>query len=102
MDYVSQHFVERALNQRLSRPFQGVSRISEGVALFAAQAVREIRDNGKQVFVVIDTATVSNKGHASIYLSDVRVNESRARGIRSRLLPLLENRLSVAEAFAGR
>ena len=102
MDHVSQYFVERALDQRLSRPFEGVSRISEGVALFTAQAVREIRDNGKQVFVVIDTATESNRGHASIYLSDVRVNESRARGMRNRLLFLLENRMSVAEAFAGR
>lgn len=102
LDHVTRGFVERTIGQRLARPFQGANRVSEGVAIFAAQAVREIRDNGKQMFVVIDTATESNTGHASIYLSDIRVNESRARGMRSRLLPLLENRLSVAEAFAGR
>ena len=102
MDHVTRHFVERALNQRLGRPFQGMPRASEGVAQFTARAVRELTDNGKQVFVVIDTATESNKGHASVYLSDVRVSDSLARGMRNQLLPLLENRISVAEAFAGR
>ena len=101
-DYVSRYFIEHTLNQRLARPFQGMPRVSEGLSQFAAGSVREIRDNGKQVFVVIDTATESNKGHASIYLSDIQVNDSHARGMRSRLLPLLGNRLSVAEAFAGR
>ena len=102
MDHVTRVFIDRAINQRLTRPFQGMSRVSEGVARFTTGAVREIRDNGNQGFVVIDAATESSRGHASIYLSDVQVNDSHARGLRSRLLPLLENRMSVAEAFAGR
>ena len=102
MEYVTRKFVEDAINQRLAKPFQGQPRLSEGVAYLGTQAVREIRDDGNQAFVVIDTAMLTNPGHASIYLSEVGMKDSLARGMRNKLLPLLENRMSVAEAFAGR
>ena len=101
LEYVTRKFIEDGINHRLVRPFQGQRRMSEGVARLTARAVREIRDNGNQAFVVIDTATWSNWGHASIYLSNIGLKESLARGLRNRLLPLLESRVSVAEAFAG-
>lgn len=100
LQYVTRILVESSIREKLARPFGGELRVSEGVALFTARAVRETSDNGNRVFVVIDTAKPSNKGHASIYLSNVEVKDSLARRLRDRLRPLLENRISVAEAFA--
>ena len=102
LEYVTQKFVEQAINERLARPFQGQTRVTEGVARFTARAVREIKNDGNQAFVVVDTSAKSNRGHASIYLSDIGAKDSLARRLRNRLLPLLENRMSVAEAFAGK
>ena len=99
--YVTRGLVEESMNEKLARPSAGKDRFSEGVASFTARAVREIRDDGHKAFVVIDTAKPSHEGHASIYLSNVVVKDSRARRLRDRLRPLLENRTSVAEAFAG-
>ena len=101
LEYVTRKFVEEAINEKLARTFQGRTRVSEGVAYFTARQIREIRNNDIQVFVVVDTAELTNPGHASIYLSDVGMKDSFARRMRNKLLPLLENRMSVAEAFAG-
>ena len=102
LDHVTRKFVEDSINEKLTRASQGRERVSEGVARFTARTVREISDNGSQVFVVIDTSMKSNRGHASIYLSDIEMKNSLARSMRNKLLPLLENRISVADAFAGR
>ena len=102
LEYVTRKFVENAINQKLARPYQDMPRASEGVARFSARAVREFRDNGNQAFVVVDAATISNPGHASIYLSKVGMKGSQARSMRNKLLPLLEYRMSVAAAFAVR
>ena len=99
--YATRKHVEDSIEGKLARPFQGRARGSEGVAHFTARAVREIRDNGKQVFVVVDNATWSHVGHASIYLSSIGMKDSLARSMRNKLLRLLETRLPVAEAFAG-
>ena len=40
-------------------------------------------------------------GHASIYLTDQGMKESLAKKMREKLLPLLENRMSVTDAFAA-
>ena len=101
VQYVTRIFVESSIKEKLARPFAGQPRVSEGVACFTARAVRGISDNGNKAFVVIDTAKPSNKGHASIYLLNVDVKDSLARRMRNRLRPLLENQMSVAEAFAG-
>ena len=101
LQYVTRKFVEHSVNEKLARPSAGETRTSEGVARFAARAVREINDDGDRAFVVIDTAKPSNKGHASIYLFEVDVKDSHARSMRDKLKPLLEDRVSVAEAFAG-
>ena len=98
--YVTRELVEESISEKLMRQFAGEDRISEGVALFTALAVRGIRDDGNRAFVVIDTAKPAHEGHASIYLSDVEVRDSLARRMRDGLRPLLENRMSVAEVFA--
>ena len=99
--HVTRKIVEDSIEEKLTRTFQGRIRMSEGVARFTARAVREIRDNGIQVFLVVDTATWSNRGHASIYLSNIGIKDSLARSMRNKLLRLLETRMPVAEAFAG-
>lgn len=101
LQYATRKFVEDSINEKLARPSAGDTRVSEGVARFTVRAVREINDNGNKAFVVIDTAKLSNIGHASIYLFNVEVKDSYARSMRDKLRPLLENRISVAEAFAG-
>ena len=98
--YVTQEFVEDSIRRTLARTFQGSPRESEGVAYFTARTVRDIQDNGIQAFVVIDTALQDNRGHGSIYLADPGMKPSQARRMREKLLPLLHNRVSVAEAFA--
>lgn len=99
--YVTQKFVEDSIEEKLTRTFQGKLRVAEGVARFTARSIREIRDKDIQAFVIIDSATQSNAGHASIYLSKVGTKDSLARGLRNKLLPLLGNRVSVREAFAS-
>ena len=63
------------------------------------RAVRAIFADGKQAFVVIDTAEDFNVAHASVYLSDVGLSQSRAREMRKLLLPLLQERASMDEAL---
>ena len=101
LHYVTRKFVEDSVLDKLSRPLTGKTRALEGIARFTARTVREIRDDGRQVFVVIDTAKPSNRGHASIYLSDIDMKDSRARSMREKLAPLLEARIPLAEAFSG-
>lgn len=98
--HVTPEFVEDGINRLLARQPGGEPRYSEGVARFSAGAVRGIQHGESQVFVVIDTASPDNVGHASIYLSDVSMPQSQARRMRERLLPLMQRRISVAEAFA--
>lgn len=100
LQYVTRKFIEDSINEKLTRPFAEQTRVSEGLALFTARAVREIGDDGNNAFVVIDTAKPSNIGHASIYLKNVNIKDSLARSMRDKLRPLLDNRMTVAEAFA--
>ena len=100
LDHVTQKLVENSINLKLARTFQGQPRVSEGVACFTARVVREIRNNGNQAFVVIDTAIRCNPGHASIHLFNQGMKESLAKRTRKMLLPLLEGKMSVAEVFA--
>lgn len=100
LSYITPEFVDDGINRLLARRPGGVPRYSEGVARFSAGTVRDIQVDDRQVFVVIDTALPDNVGHASIYLSDVSMPQSQARRMRERLLPLLQRRMSVPEAFA--
>ena len=97
--HVSQELVQSLIDNFLSRLAEGQKRKFEGVARLEAHTVREISEDGKQVFVIIDTAKLCNVGHASIYLSNAPSSEGRARKLRDRLLPLLQERTSVDEAF---
>ena len=100
LSHVTPELVGDGINRLLARRPGGEPRYSEGVAKFSAGTVRSIQVDDRQVFVVIDTALPDNVGHASIYLSDVSMPQSQARRMRERLLPLLQHRMSVAEAFA--
>ena len=98
-EFVSPPLVQSLIDKFLSRLPDGQQRKFEGVARLETRDVREIKENGKQLFVAIDTAMQCNRGHASIYLSDTSLSEGRARELRKLLLPLLQERTSVAEAF---
>ena len=100
LSHVTPELIYDGINRLLARRPGGEPRYSEGVARFSAGSVRSIQDDGSQVFVVIDTALPDNVGHASIYLSDVSMPQSQARRMREQMLPLLQQRMSVAEAFA--
>ena len=67
LSHVTPEFVNEGINRLLARRPGGEPRYSEGVARFSVQAVRSIQVDGRQVFVVIDTAFPDNVGHASIY-----------------------------------
>ncbi len=99
LSHVAQEFIEDGINRLLARQPGGAPRYSEGVARFRARVVRSIQADGHQVFVVIDTALPDNIGHASIYLADPAMPPSHARKMREQLLPLLQPRMPVAEAF---
>ena len=100
LSHVTQEFIEDGINRMLARQPGGAPRYSEGVARFEAGTVRSIQADGRQVFVVIDTASLDNIGHASIYLADPAMPPSHARKMREQLLPLLQRRMSAAGAFA--
>ena len=99
--HVTEEIVQRSIDNILSRSFQGQRRESEGVSMFRAQEVRGLQVDDRQVFVVIDTALQCNHGHASIYLANAPSTEGYARKLRDLLLPLLQHRIPLSEAFGG-
>ena len=99
MAYVSRESVQNLIDQFLSRLRDRQQRKFDGVARLETRIVRGIFDDGKQVFVVIDTAECRNVGHASIYLSETSTSQGHARKLRALLLALLQERTCVGEAF---
>ena len=99
MAYVSPELVQNLIDQFLSRVRDRQQRKFEGVARVETRIVRGIFDDGKQVFVIIDTAEHSNVGHASIYLSETSTSQGHARKLRALLLALLQERTCIGEAF---
>ena len=53
----------------------------------------------EQIFVVIDSATESNCGHADILVLNPEKGISHAREMRKLLLPLMAKRMPVEKAF---
>jgi hypothetical protein len=100
MKYVEPAFIKASIAERLARPRQGSTWRDEGLAKLAARIVRARRVEGRQALVVIDTASKDNRGHASIFAADPRAGRAHARRLRTLLLPLLQERMSVDEAFA--
>ena len=82
-----------------SRPRKYKPKEFEGVTKFEAGAVRAIKYENQQAFKVIDTALADNIGHASIYIATTEKSEGFARKMRTKLLPLLNNRMSVDKFF---
>ena len=101
MKFVAQESIKASMQERVARPRAGDAWRDEGVAKLVARPVRELRADGRQAFVVIDTAEESNHGHASIFAADPLVGRAYARKLRALLLPLLQQRMSVDEAFAS-
>lgn len=99
LQHVTEAFVQAEVAKVLSRPFGGKPRSFVGISRLKVYEVRDIKVDGAQVFVVIDTALPHNRGHASIYLSDITVSEGQARLMREKLLPMLCEPVSVSQAF---
>ena len=100
-EYASRQGVERVVQAMLGRTITAGRRRLEGLAIFTAGAVRAIRNEDRQAFVVIDTAETENRAHASIYLASPQVRPSLAREMREQLLNLMTDRLTLAQAFIG-
>ena len=97
--YVTREFVKKSMKERFSRPRRGPAWKDEGVARLQTSAVRRLRIDKQQALVVIDTADANNRGHASIYAAAPTKGKAHARELRSLLLPLLQERMSVDRAF---
>ena len=97
--HVNLELVRRSNEKILSRTFAGAPRVFVGVAKLETGAVRAIRIDERQAFVVIDTALPCNAGHASIYAADGSATDGKLRQLRSLLLPLLQDLISLDEAF---
>ena len=97
MKHVTAEFVKASIEKRLSKT--GKPRKDEGVAKLKALEVRQFRVDDCQALVVIDTAEPDNPGHASIYASAPEKGKTHARELRELLLPFLEKRMPVDEAF---
>ena len=106
MAYVSRQFVEDAVRERLTRPRQTSWR-DAGVAVLHSKEIRSKRldVDQAQAFVIIDTATAKNRGHASLLAAEPDLGPAHARKLRALLIPLLHRRTSIKEAYeslAGR
>ena len=92
-------FIKKAVRNRCeNHPGQDWK---ECVALFRAKKVRAIKHQDRNVFCVISEPEDNNPGHASIYFNSSVHGEPKnhARKMRKRLLPLLQNYMSVDAAF---
>ena len=103
--HVSIEFIKSAVEERLSRPRKGKPWKDEGVAKLQTLSVRQLRTcDGKRAFVVIDTALKENPGHACIYMAEYipepKKGEKHARKLRKLLVDLLQNRMTLEEAYA--
>ncbi|MDE0330812.1 MAG: hypothetical protein OXL41_03005 [Nitrospinae bacterium] len=92
--------MEKSIQARLSRK-RKEPWTSEGVSRLKTLAVRQILLDNERAFVVIDTATEDNPGHASIYFGAPQKGKAYAREARGFLLPLLQNRMALDEAYDG-
>ena len=99
MAHVTAEFVKKSIEERLSKSRRGEPWKEEGAAKLKTLNVREICLENRQALVVIDRALKDNPGHASIYAADPKKGDAHARELRSLLLPLLQERISVDKAF---
>lgn len=97
--YVSKEFVEKAIQTRLSKKKKLWK--SEGVSRLKTLAIRQLFLGNERAFFVFDTATEDNPGHASIYFATPQKGKAYAREARGFLLPLLQNRMTIDEAYTG-
>lgn len=101
MKHVSVDFVRKSIGKKLlDKKIKGTPWASEGVAKTQTSKVRELRTrDGQQAFFVIDTATIENPGHASIYFAHTPKSKKCARRARGLLVSLLQNIFSLDEVF---
>ena len=98
-EYVTKQAVEADIQALLGRTTAAGRRRLEGLASFNTRAVRALAIQERQVFVVIDTALPNNRAHGSIYLANPQVSQSLARELREHLLILMENLVTLEQAF---
>ena len=99
ISYTTADFVQAAIDRTLSRTRRGAPWSDEGVAVMHTAQIRSLQLDEQRVFVVIDTAFPDNPAHASIYAAQPDRGEAHARELRALLLPFLQRRFSVSEAF---
>ena len=97
--HVNLDVIRDAIKMRLSR-IRKEAWMSAGVAEILTMDVRKIVDaNNDRLLVVIDTATDTNRGHASIYAAQPEKGDAHARKVRTYLMELPSNRKSLEEAY---
>lgn len=79
-----------AISTKLSMLRKGGSWKAAFVCRLHTGTVRRIHIDCEQAFVVIDTASPDDRGHASIYAADPGRGKAHARELRSLLLPYLD------------
>ena len=103
--HVGAECVEKRIEDRLAIRRKDKPWRSLGIAKLQAKEIRTLRldDNAdEQVLVVVDTATVNEPWHASIFAKHASPTRSHCRELRARLLPLLNrNRMSVEKAYGN-
>lgn len=109
MRYTSPDFIKDTIQSQTSKPKSDGSFWEDaGVAVLKAGFVRILQykqEYREQVFRVTDTALEDNEGHASIYVAFPKRGQFPKRGpayarkMRKLLLPFLQIRMSVDEAF---
>lgn len=99
MAHVPAADIKKSVAERLARPRRDSPWKSAGVAKMVAGEIRRLRIDDRQALVVIDTAQENNPGHASLYAADPCRGDAHARELRALLLPLLQPRMTVDEAY---
>ena len=100
LKYVPRDFLENSINVRLNN--KNHEWRFDSVAILEARAVRSLKLENEQALVIIDTASKDNPTHASIFAAPhENRGPSRARKLRSLLLPLLTNRASLEHLTFG-
>ena len=98
-EYAAKQAVEADVRALLGRTTAAGRRRLEGLASFNTRAVRALVIQERQAFVIIDTALPNNMAHASIYLASPQLSQSLARELREQLLILMENIVTLEQAF---
>ena len=95
--------VEHGIRQLAERQMTNVpdARQEAFLSLLSVQEIRKkFTDDGDRAFVVLDTSLPENNAHASVFSAKKKPSRSVVKELKSLLVPLLQNRLSLDEYFS--